>query len=125
MSSEDQKDYQQQELKYKKVDAISRVLAAVAGIASALAAFLALRGYTNPPATAPQNLTTPAVMPTIPTNPGTAPAPTNSGVIQKPPATNPETLRSPSTQPTAPASAPTSSNASDDDDDDNDDADDD
>ena len=69
MSDENEKNYKEIELKYKKMDAISRILAAIATSASAVAAFLALQNYTARP---PQSVVPSA--PTASTVPDAAPA---------------------------------------------------
>lgn len=125
MSGEDEKKYKELEIKYKRIDVLARVVGAIAAIASATAAFLALRSYTNTPASVPypslkMPLTSPnqAVPNTSPYS--TAPAVPIKTLDQQvtpttPPPLNQESLSIPTNKPTAPSSKIKNDNDADDD----------
>lgn len=92
--------YKEIELKYKRFDVFARGIGAFAAIASAIAAFLAIRGYTGSSTpTLPPSTTTPAV-----SSPA-SPTPSKASVATPTPSNSPsiEALNSPSSNQSKPA----------------------
>jgi hypothetical protein len=85
--------YKEIELKYKRYDVLARVIGAFAAIASAIAAFIALRGYTGFSTATPQpSPTAPVVSPASPsvpkastTTPSKVASPSNLEALQPSP----------------------------------------
>jgi hypothetical protein len=93
-TDEQQRDkYKEAELKYKRLDVITRGVGAFAAIASAIAAFLAIRGYTGFPNSVPQVAPTPVTSPQVP-NASVNSAPVRSQVPVTTSKPNPTTQRS-------------------------------